>query len=314
MRPYQIVGDRADPAEDRDLDQLQAARHHRGRRLRLAHHRLGQDADQLQGGAARQPSCRASTRCCSSSTARTSTTRPCASTTASRRARPTRTPRRAVLKKQLEDPGARIIITTIQKLATFIAAEQGPRDLRRPRRDHLRRVPPLAVRRHAHRDHQGVQALQPVRLHRHADLRRQRRHAAATRSCAPPSRRSASGCTPTRSSTRSTTRTCCRSASTTSTRSRSPTDIDRQAGRRRSTPSGRCSLPSGSRQVVGYMLRALRPEDQAQLERYTLGGKRRRAASTPCSPRRRSRPPSATTAEFQSSRRSCRRTSGSRSG
>ena len=53
--------------------------------------------------------------------------------------------------------------------------QQGPRDLRRARRHHLRRVPPLAVRRHAHRDHQGVQAVQPVRLHRHADLRRQRR-------------------------------------------------------------------------------------------------------------------------------------------
>src|SRR5690606_13143064 len=30
-----------------------------------------------------------------------------------------------VLKKQLEDPGARIIITTIQKLSTFIAANKG---------------------------------------------------------------------------------------------------------------------------------------------------------------------------------------------
>ena len=30
-----------------------------------------------------------------------------------------------VLKKQLEDPGARIIITTIQKLASFIAANKG---------------------------------------------------------------------------------------------------------------------------------------------------------------------------------------------
>ena len=60
--------------------------------------------------------------------------------------------------------------------------EQGPRDLRRPRRADLRRVPPLPVRRHAHRDHQGVQELQPVRLHRHADLRgerRQRRQPAA---------------------------------------------------------------------------------------------------------------------------------------
>ena len=35
----------------------------------------------------------------------------------------------AVLKKQLEDPGARIIITTIQKLSTFIRRQQGPCDL-----------------------------------------------------------------------------------------------------------------------------------------------------------------------------------------
>jgi type I restriction enzyme R subunit len=78
----------------------------------------------------------------------------------------------AVLKRQLEDPNARIIITTIQKLPLH-RREQGPRDLRRPCRDHLRRMPPLPVRRHAHGDHQGVQALPPVRLHRHADLRRQ---------------------------------------------------------------------------------------------------------------------------------------------
>ena len=31
----------------------------------------------------------------------------------------------AVLKRQLEDPSARIIITTIQKLAAFIAANKG---------------------------------------------------------------------------------------------------------------------------------------------------------------------------------------------
>ena len=76
--------------------------------------------------------------------------------------------------------------------STFIGGEQGPRDLRRPRRDHLRRVPPLPVRRHAHRDHQGVQAVPPVRLHRHADLRRPTPAPAATRGCGPPSRRSGS--------------------------------------------------------------------------------------------------------------------------
>ncbi len=210
--------------------------------------------------------CRASTRCCSSSTARISTTRRCASTTASRRARRTPTPRPRVLKKQLEDPDAKIIITTIQKLATFIAAEQGPRDLRRPRRDHLRRVPPLAVRRHAHRDHQGVQALQPVRLHRHADLRRQRttaatraaHHGAGLRlllawrpSKCPAEHQMAS--TPTRSSTRSTTRTCCRSASTTSTPSRCPT-ASATSRSRPSTPSEALLAPERVRQVVEYTL------------------------------------------------------------
>ena len=116
MRPYQIVATERILQTDRRLHQLQAARHDRRRRLRVAHDRLGQDADELQDGAARDASCPTSTRCCSSSTARTSTTRRCASTTASRRARRTRTPRRAVLKKQLEDPARRIIITTIQKL------------------------------------------------------------------------------------------------------------------------------------------------------------------------------------------------------
>jgi type I restriction enzyme R subunit len=88
----------------------------------------------------------------------------------------------AVLKKQLEDPDARIIITTIQKLATFIGANKGHAIYDGHIVHHLRRVPPLAVRRHAHRHHQGVQALPPVRLHRHPDLRRQLRQRRATRS------------------------------------------------------------------------------------------------------------------------------------
>ena len=48
-------GDRADPSADRDLDQPPTARLDRGRRLRLAHHRLRQDADELQGRPAREP-------------------------------------------------------------------------------------------------------------------------------------------------------------------------------------------------------------------------------------------------------------------
>ena len=46
-------GDREDLAEDPDLDELQKARHSRGGRLCVAHHRLGQNADQLQGRPAR---------------------------------------------------------------------------------------------------------------------------------------------------------------------------------------------------------------------------------------------------------------------
>jgi type I restriction enzyme R subunit len=40
MRPYQIVGNRADPAESRYLDELQATRHRSRWRVRVAHHRL----------------------------------------------------------------------------------------------------------------------------------------------------------------------------------------------------------------------------------------------------------------------------------
>jgi type I restriction enzyme R subunit len=81
-----------------------------------------------------------------------------------------------VLKKQLEDPSAKIIITTIQKLATFINAPANKNPaifsghvviiFDECHRSH---------RRHAHSDHQGVQALQPLWLHRHAELRRELR-------------------------------------------------------------------------------------------------------------------------------------------
>ena len=77
-----------------------------------------------------------------------------------------------VLGKQLADPGARIIITTIQKLVRFIGQSRGARGLRQARRDHFRRVPPQPVRRHAPRRHALVQELPPVRVHRHTDLRR----------------------------------------------------------------------------------------------------------------------------------------------
>ena len=81
----------------------------------------------------------------------------------------------AHLKRHLEDPASRIIVTTIQKLARFIAQNKAHEIYSRTPGRHLRRVPPQPVRRHARRDHQGVQELPPVRLHRHADLRRERR-------------------------------------------------------------------------------------------------------------------------------------------
>ncbi len=264
MRPYQIVGDRADPAEDRDLHQLQAARHPRRRRLRLAHHRLGQDADQSSRPRSWQRSLPTSTRCCSSSTARTSTTRPCASTTASRRARPTRTRRPRVLKQQLEDPSARIIITTIQKLADFIAANKGHAiydghvviifdECHRSQFGDMHTAITKAFKRYNLFGFTGTPIFaenagtrrQPAAAHHRAGVRR-------------------ASCTPTRSSTRSTTRTCCRSASTTSTPSRCRT-ASPTSRCRRSTPSRRCSHPERMRQVVDYIARALRPEDQAQL-------------------------------------------------
>ena len=210
--------------------------------------------------------------------------------------------------------------------------EQGPRHLRRPRRDHLRRVPPLAVRRHAHRDHQGVQALPPVRLHRHADLRGQR--AAATRAAQPAgfgcySRRAgvrrARAASPTRSSTRSPTRTCCRSASTTSTRSRSPR-ASRTSRCQPSTPSERCSTRDriARSSTTRWSTSTRRPGAlgyvHADLQRQRRRCGRNRVeevkspaasrASTHCSPPRRSRLPSATTPSSPSSSRRCRRTAG----
>ena len=101
-------GDRTDPADaSRSSTNTSSWARIERRRLHLAHHRLRQDADQLQGGATGAQAGRTSTRCCSWWTARIWTTRPCASTSASRRARPTPTPRRRCCKRQLEDPDAR---------------------------------------------------------------------------------------------------------------------------------------------------------------------------------------------------------------
>ena len=82
----------------------------------------------------------------------------------------------AVLKRQLEDPAARIIITTIQKLSTFVAANKGHAIYD----GHV-----VIIFDECHRSQfgdmhtaitRGLPAVPPVRVHRHADLRGQRRH------------------------------------------------------------------------------------------------------------------------------------------
>ena len=108
--------DRADPAAHRDLDQLQAARHRRGRRLRLAHHRLGQDADELsspRSSPRKLPSVDKVLFVVDRKDLDYQTMREYDRFEKGAANSNTST---AVLKKQLEDPNARIIITTIQKL------------------------------------------------------------------------------------------------------------------------------------------------------------------------------------------------------
>jgi type I restriction enzyme R subunit len=131
MRPYQIV------AAERILQRIATATNHRqlgtrgGGRLHLAHHRQRQDADQLQGGAtgARLPAfidkvlfvvdrkdldyqtMREYERFeKGAANSNTST---------------------AVLQRQLEDPNARIIITTIQKLSRFAPRTRSTRSMTR---------------------------------------------------------------------------------------------------------------------------------------------------------------------------------------
>ena len=78
-----------------------------------------------------------------------------------------------------------------------------------------------------------------------------------------------------------------------------PAGRHRQAGRRRSTPSGRCSRPERIGQVVGYILEHF---DQKTKRSVSLHARRASGsrASTRCSRPPRSTRPSATTAEFAS--------------
>ena len=338
MRPYQIV------ATERILQKIEISTNYKklgtlaGGRLRLAHHGLGQDADQLQGRPAGATAGRTSTRFCSSSTARTSTTRPCASTTASRRARPTRTPQRRCSRSSSRTRARKIIITTIQKLATFIAANKGHAiydghvviifdechrsqfgDMHTAitkafKRYHLfgfTGTPIFAVnassggnRTADHRAglrlllHGDPTSARPSRTSWHAYLHDRRRHQRQERAAVPHRLRQHDQGSPKASRT-----------------SRS----------RPSTPSG-AARSRADRQVVGYTLEHF--DQKTRALRHTLSQRSdvaadvtasRRSepaastASTRCSPRRRSRPPSATTPSSPSSRRTCRRTGGSRS-
>jgi hypothetical protein len=167
----------------------------------------------------------------------------------------------AVLQKQLEDPNARIIITTIQKLSRFVAKNK-----KHPVYDaHV-----VVIFDECHRSQFGDMHAEITRASSAttcsaSPARRSlptTRARAATR-CAPPNRPSATSCTPTPSSMPSTTRTCCRSASTTSTPSRPRLNRRATSRCRPSTPSGRCSRRSASRRSWLHP-RALRPEDQAR--------------------------------------------------
>ena len=168
-------------------------------------------------------------------------------------------------------------------------------------------MPPLAVRRHAHGDHQGVQALQPVRLHRHADLRGERWDGRQPAARAPPSRRSAS---------KLHTYTI---VDAISDKNVLPFRIDYVntiklpegiADKQVSAIDTEKALlaPERMRQVVDVHAGALRPEDEAQSEHYIARRASASAASTRSSPPPRSRRPSATTPSSTSSSRSCRRT------
>jgi type I restriction enzyme R subunit len=198
----------------------------------------------------------------------------------------------AVLKKQLEDPGARIIITTIQKLSTFIGANKG----------------------HAIYDGHVVIIFDECHRSQFGDM-----HSAITKafkrynlfgftgtpifaanSGRPPSRPSATSSTRTRSSTRSATRTCCPSASTTSTRLRSGTSSTSRC--RRLTPRKRCSRRSGSARL--WRIRWSTSIRRPSVPSITRSATNACAASTLCSRPHPSRPLASTTTTSSSCKNS----------
>ncbi len=181
----------------------------------------------------------------------------------------------SVLKRQLEDPDARIIITTIQKLARFVDQNKGHAiydghvvlifdECHRSQFGDMH----VAIEKAFKRYHLFGFTGTPI----FADERRQ---LAATPGSARPSRRSATGCTRTRSSTRSTTGTCCRSGIDYVNTIKLPAELaDKQVS---AIDTERALLaPERIGQVVALHPRALRPEDQAQLRLHAGGQAARR--------------------------------------
>ena len=163
----------------------------------------------------------------------------------------------ALVRRLLSDDYAdKVIVTTIQKLGLALdensKRNKQEQDLQGAARTaarqahglHLRRVPPLAVRRQP-QGHQGVLPQGPaLRLHRHAHLRGER-HLPADRRRSGHAKDHArplpeASCTPTPSPTPSRTGTSCASTSTTtSPMARTPPQAGRDArqeGRRRGHP------------------------------------------------------------------------------
>ena len=224
----------------------------------------------------------------------------------------------AVLKKQLEDPSAKIIITTIQKLSTFIAANKGHAVYN----GHV-----VIIFDECHRSQFGDMH---TAITRHSSgttssgspARRSSRSTPAveaTRTCAPRLRRSVASCTATRrgarvSSTRwrsmptrswmpSATRTSCRSASTTSTPSKLPEGLpDKQVS---AIDTGRALLAPErlSRWLATRWSTSIRRPSVPSTTRSPASAS---TASTPCSPRPRSTRRSTTTPSSRPSRWTCR--------
>ncbi len=188
---------RAEAADDAAVPDLRRQEHRRlhrqelRQRLHLAHHRQRQDAHLFKASTLLKDN-PTSRNASSSSTARTSTARPARSSTASRKAAsrrtptparssaacsPTTTPTRSssAPSRSSASPWTKTASATSSARSRAVDLQGAARTAARQAHGlHLRRMPPLAVRREP-QGHQGILPQRPaLRLHRHADLRGQR--------------------------------------------------------------------------------------------------------------------------------------------